>query len=111
MDEHALGGVSVRRAWRATTSPTPSSRSTRTARFSASAFRRYVNAGAYLQSGFQAYTGNLGTLAGVYRTPAMYVESTAVFTHTQPCRPYRGNGRPEAAYVIERMVDLRGSAN
>jgi aerobic carbon-monoxide dehydrogenase large subunit len=65
-----------------------------------------VNAGAYLQSGFQAYTGNLGTLAGVYRTPAMYVESTAVFTHTHPMRPYRGNGRPEAAYVIERMVDL-----
>jgi carbon-monoxide dehydrogenase large subunit len=65
-----------------------------------------VNAGAYLQSGFQAYTGNLGTLAGVYRTPAMYVESSAVFTHTHPCRPYRGNGRPEAAYVIERMVDL-----
>ncbi len=66
----------------------------------------FVNAGAYLQSGFQAYTGNLGTLAGVYRTPAMYVESTAVFTHTHPCRPYRGNGRPEAAYVIERMVDV-----
>jgi aerobic carbon-monoxide dehydrogenase large subunit len=65
----------------------------------------FVNAGAYLQSGFQAYTGNLGTLAGVYRTPAAYVESTAVFTHTQPCRPYRGNGRPEAAYVIERIVD------
>ena len=65
-----------------------------------------VNAGAYLQSGFQAYTGNLGTLAGVYRTPAMYVESTAVFTHTHPMRPYRGNGRPEAAYVIERMVDV-----
>src|SRR5262249_15450051 len=39
-------------------------------------------------------------------TPAMYVESNAVFTHTHPCRPYRGNGRPEAAYVIERMVDL-----
>ena len=34
----------------------------------------FVNAGAYLQSGFQAYTGNLGTLAGVYRTSAMYVE-------------------------------------
>ena len=65
-----------------------------------------VNAGAFLQSGFQAYTANLGTLAGVYRTPAMYVESTAVFTHTHPCRPYRGNGRPEAAYVIERMVDV-----
>jgi carbon-monoxide dehydrogenase large subunit len=65
-----------------------------------------VNAGAYVQSAFPAYTGNLGTLAGVYRTPTMYVESTAVFTHTMPCRPYRGNGRPEAAYVIERMVDL-----
>jgi carbon-monoxide dehydrogenase large subunit len=65
-----------------------------------------VNAGAFLQSGFQAYTANLGTLAGVYRTPAMYVDSTAVFTHTHPCRPYRGNGRPEAAYVIERMVDV-----
>ncbi len=68
--------------------------------------RSFVNAGAYLQAGFPAYTGNLGTLAGVYRTPAMDVESTAVFTHTHPCRPYRGNGRPEAAYIIERMVDV-----
>jgi carbon-monoxide dehydrogenase large subunit len=48
---------------------------------------------------------NLGTLAGVYRTPAIRAEVTAVFTHTNPVRPYRGNGRPEAAYVIERMVD------
>ena len=39
------------------------------------------------------------------RPPPMW-KSTAVFTHTMPCRPYRGNGRPEAAYVIERMVDL-----
>src|SRR5262245_22541005 len=65
-----------------------------------------VNAGAYLQTGMPAFTGNLGTLAGVYRTPAMYAEATAVFTHTHPMRPYRGNGRPEAAFVIERMVDL-----
>jgi carbon-monoxide dehydrogenase large subunit len=62
--------------------------------------------GAYLQVGMQAFTGNLGTLAGVYKTPASHVDVTAVFTHTQPVRPYRGNGRPEAAYVIERMVDL-----
>ncbi len=62
--------------------------------------------GAYLQVGMQAFTGNLGTLAGVYKTPASHVDVTAVFTHTQPIRPYRGNGRPEAAYVIERMVDL-----
>src|SRR4029077_15162863 len=46
------------------------------------------------------------TLAGVYRTPASHVDVTAVFTHTQPVRPYRGNGRPEAGYIIERMVDL-----
>src|SRR5262245_7555027 len=68
--------------------------------------RSLVNVGAYLQTGMPAFTGNLGTLAGVYRTPAMDVEATAVFTHTNPVRPYRGNGRPEAAYIIERMVDL-----
>jgi len=62
--------------------------------------------GAYLQTGMPAFTGNLGTLAGVYRTPAMHVDVTAVFTNTNPVRPYRGNGRPEAAYIIERMVDL-----
>ena len=48
---------------------------------------------------------NLGTLAGVYRTPAIHAEVTAVFSNTNPMRPYRGNGRPEFAYVIERMVD------
>ena len=62
--------------------------------------------GAYLQTGMPAFTGNIGTLAGVYRTPAMHADVTAVFTHTNPVRPYRGNGRPEAAYVIERLVDL-----
>src|SRR6202008_893577 len=62
--------------------------------------------GAYLQTGMQAFTGNIGTLAGVYRTPAIHADVTAVFTHTNPVRPYRGNGRPEAGYVIERMVDL-----
>ena len=62
--------------------------------------------GAYLQTGMQAFTGNIGTLAGVYRTPAIHADVSAVFTHTNPVRPYRGNGRPEAAYVIERLVDL-----
>jgi carbon-monoxide dehydrogenase large subunit len=71
-------------------------------------FRAHIIAaiGAYLQVGMPAFTGNLGTLAGVYRTPASHIDVTAVFTNTQPVRPYRGNGRPEAAYVIERMVDL-----
>ncbi len=62
--------------------------------------------GAYLQMAMPAFVQNFGSLAGVYRTPAIHVEGTAVFTNTNPMRPYRGNGRPEAAYVIERMVDL-----
>jgi len=62
--------------------------------------------GAYLQHGMPAMTYNAGTLAGCYRTPAIYVDVTAVFTNTNPVRPYRGNGRPEAGYVIERMVDI-----
>ena len=66
-----------------------------------------ANLGAYLQTGGQtSAVGNLGTLAGVYRTPAIHVDVTTVFTNTNPMRPYRGNGRPEAAYVIERMIDL-----
>jgi len=66
----------------------------------------FAAVGAYLQTGMPACTGNLGSLAGVYRTPAMHVDFTAVFSNTNPMRPYRGNGRPESAYVIERMVDL-----
>ena len=62
--------------------------------------------GAYMQQNMPACVQNFGSLAGVYRTPAMYVEGTAVFTNTNPMRPYRGNGRPEAGYVVERMVDL-----
>ena len=62
--------------------------------------------GAYLQHSMPAFALNAGTLAGVYRTPAMHVDITGVFTHTNPVRPYRGNGRPEAAFVIERMVDI-----
>ena len=62
--------------------------------------------GAYLQNNMPAFFLNAGTLAGTYRTPAIFVDVTAVFTNTNPVRPYRGNGRPEAAFVIERMVEL-----
>ena len=61
--------------------------------------------GAYAQAASNVFVMNLGTLAGVYRTPAMHAEVVGVFTNTNPVRPYRGNGRPEFAYVIERMVD------
>ena len=62
--------------------------------------------GAYLQHNMPAFVLNAGTLAGTYRTPAIYADISAVFTNTNPVRPYRGNGRPEAGFVIERMVDL-----
>ena len=44
-------------------------------------------------------------LAGVYRTPAIAVLSTGVFTNTVPTDAYRGAGRPEACYVLERLAD------
>jgi aerobic carbon-monoxide dehydrogenase large subunit len=44
-------------------------------------------------------------LAGVYRTPAIAVQSIGVFTNTLPTDAYRGAGRPEACYVLERLVD------
>ncbi len=46
-----------------------------------------VAIGAYLQTGMTAVVGNLGTLAGVYRTPAIHVDVTGVFSHTNPIRP------------------------
>ncbi|MGC8074058.1 molybdopterin cofactor-binding domain-containing protein, partial [Salmonella enterica] len=44
-------------------------------------------------------------LAGQYTTPAIYAEVKAVFTNTTPVDAYRGAGRPEATYVVERIVE------
>ena len=44
-------------------------------------------------------------LAGNYTTPAIYAEVKGVFTNTVPVDAYRGAGRPEACYVVERLVD------
>jgi aerobic carbon-monoxide dehydrogenase large subunit len=44
-------------------------------------------------------------LAGQYKTPAIYCEVKAVFTNTAPVDAYRGAGRPEATYVVERIVE------
>jgi carbon-monoxide dehydrogenase large subunit len=68
--------------------------------------KTYAAIGAYLQHAMPAFMMNAGTLAGVYRTSAIHVDITGVFSNTNPMRPYRGNGRPEAAYVIERLVEL-----
>ncbi|NDA45694.1 MAG: xanthine dehydrogenase family protein molybdopterin-binding subunit [Alphaproteobacteria bacterium] len=66
-----------------------------------------ANLGAYIQTGSEGGPiSNLGTLAGPYVLPAAHVDVTTTFSNTHWMRPYRGNGRPEAAYVIERLVDL-----
>jgi carbon-monoxide dehydrogenase large subunit len=44
-------------------------------------------------------------LAGVYTTAAVHCEVLGIFTHTTPIDAYRGAGRPEAAYLLERLVD------
>jgi len=49
-------------------------------------------------------------LAGVYKTPAVYVEVTTAFTNTVPTDAYRGAGRPEACYVLERLADKAAAA-
>jgi aerobic carbon-monoxide dehydrogenase large subunit len=45
-------------------------------------------------------------LSGQYRIPAIHADVTGVFTHTTPVDAYRGAGRPEASYLLERMIDL-----
>jgi carbon-monoxide dehydrogenase large subunit len=44
-------------------------------------------------------------LAGVYKTPVIYCEVKAIFTNTVPVDAYRGAGRPEATFLLERLVD------
>ena len=51
-------------------------------------------------------TGNVAkNMIGPYRTPLIEVAAKAVFTHTVPVGPYRGAGRPEANYNMQRLVD------
>jgi carbon-monoxide dehydrogenase large subunit len=59
-------------------------------------------------SGFGAMVpvGTVDMLTGCYRIPAMDTTLTGVFTNTTPTSAYRGAGRPEATYLIERMMDL-----
>src|SRR5262249_55146727 len=62
--------------------------------------------GAYLSMFAPAVpTGGTAMLGGLYRTPAVHVTVKGVFTNTVPVDAYRGAGRPEAAYAVERVVD------
>ncbi len=70
--------------------------------------RTIANMGGYLSTFGPNIPTNLygPLLAGVYTTPAIYCEVKAVFTNTVPVDAYRGAGRPEATFVLERLVDV-----
>jgi carbon-monoxide dehydrogenase large subunit len=66
-----------------------------------------LNIGAYLTPRSAGPgTNNVGGIAGIYTTPAIHVQTTGVFSNTTPTGPYRGAGRPEATYAIERVIDV-----
>jgi carbon-monoxide dehydrogenase large subunit len=64
------------------------------------------NAGAYIEgAGVVMIVFSLKLASTVYDIPAVAVTSSLVFTNTAPTVPYRGAGRPEAVYIMERLVD------
>jgi aerobic carbon-monoxide dehydrogenase large subunit len=75
-------------------------------RFTALSIDMACDMGAYL-SAFAPYIPYVGAamLPGVYDFPTCFIRITAAFTNTLPVDAYRGAGRPEAAYLIERLVD------
>ena len=68
--------------------------------------RSDINVGAYLSGRSLGLIGNYGGIAGVYRIGQIAAEAFGVHTHTQVTAPYRGAGRPEATYIIERLIDV-----
>jgi carbon-monoxide dehydrogenase large subunit len=71
-------------------------------------FKDRVDAGAYncMMSTFIGTRNIAITMGGVYQVPALYMESEVVYTNTTPVSAYRGAGRPDIAYAIERLVDF-----
>ena len=69
--------------------------------------RGMANMGAYLSVSGPMITTTVGTklLDGVYRTPAQYCGVRGMFTNTAPLDAYRGAGRPEWIYMLERLLD------
>jgi aerobic carbon-monoxide dehydrogenase large subunit len=63
------------------------------------------NVGAYTNS-FVPLTKAVSILSGVYRIPAASFRARAVMSNTPPTNPYRSAGRPEAMFVIERLIEL-----
>ena len=92
----------------ATTSPTPRWRSTTTARSPALKVKTIANLGAYMSTFSSSVPTYLYAtlLSGQYDIPAIYCEVDAVYTNTVPVDAYRGAGRPEATFVVERLVEV-----
>jgi carbon-monoxide dehydrogenase large subunit len=67
-----------------------------------------ANLGAYVGSDRQLLSpfGQIITLTGVYDIPAAHVTIDAVLSNTSPTAPYRGAGRPEACYLMERILEV-----
>jgi len=65
-----------------------------------------VNVGCYLSGRSLFLLNNIGGIAGVYRIANIEASVTGVFTNTMTNAPYRGAGRPEATYAIERLIDI-----
>ena len=63
------------------------------------------NAGAYIYPPMPATTNAVKNVIDVYKTPAMEVNSKIAFTNTTPIAAYRGAGRPEGNYYMERLID------
>ncbi|MDF1793349.1 MAG: xanthine dehydrogenase family protein molybdopterin-binding subunit [Thalassobaculaceae bacterium] len=79
-----------------------------TGRFLALSVDTKADLGAYLSLYGPAIptVAGSGMLAGLYTTPAIHVRVRNYFTNTLPVDAYRGAGRPEAAYLVERLVDV-----
>jgi carbon-monoxide dehydrogenase large subunit len=73
--------------------------------FTALLVEAYVDTGAYLSRRSKGLVNNIGGIAGQYKTPAIAAELSFYFTNTMQTAPYRGAGRPEATYIIERLID------
>ncbi|HUO62143.1 MAG TPA: xanthine dehydrogenase family protein molybdopterin-binding subunit [Terriglobales bacterium] len=76
-------------------------------RFLALRVKTLANVGAYVSSdrNLLATFSNVPTLVGVYAFPAAHAQVLSVLTNTNSTAPYRGAGRPEATYVLERLID------
>lgn len=79
---------------------------TRDGRLVGLAARTVTDLGAYPWRGGIPYRTALLMAAGPYRVPALQIEAMGVLTSTTPMGPYRGAGRPEAAFMWERAMDL-----